>query len=575
MRRGRFEVTNEAVLWGGVVALAGLLRLVSLGWPPLSDPEAMAALSAAKGAMASPFWSGGAGPWASVSYQTLTGWLFQVLGTSDSVARWAPALAGIGLLALPWLLRRRLGSARAIILAVLLAISPAMLTTARTAGGTSLALLGVGTLLGAALGNGDDDANRRRYAWMGVGLGLALASGPSGWSGLLSLGIAAAWVRWRSADSEDGLGMAPGATRVLALALLVTVLGLAVQFGAGMDGLGVALQAPALWLAGWTQPGVLPLLTAVVLLPAYEPLIFIFGLVGAGRTADDDLIWRGARAWALVAVLMVVLRPGRTADDLVWVVLPLALLATLPLSSLSEVLSDGLEDLSVYLMAAVLAALAGFTYLQLAGYINAADVGGSPEMLTLGLVLTAIGFAASLFLLYGMTWSWAEAFHAAGAVGCLVLAILTLSAGWRLAFSPQSTGGPELWQPVSASSDLQLLERTLEEVSMAERGQETGLAIRAQVQPPAALAWVLRRYTDATASPGSQDTLPQVILLPASDIQPSLPGSYVGQTFSVETVWGWDGPLPPDPLGWWIVRQGASQPINWVLYVHSDAPQQP
>ncbi len=573
MNRGRAIITNQTLLWGSLFLLAALARLVSLGWPPLGESEAASALSAATGRLASPFWTGGAGTLGSASYQSLTGWLFQALGTGDAVARWIPALAGLGLIFLSRLWRRRLGRGRALLLGLLLALSPTMLTTSRTAGDTSLALLGLGIFVTFALLSPETGSERRHFAWMGAGLGLALASGPTAWDGLLSLAVALAWLRWRGGGSIRSDQVLPRAWRVLALALAVTFVGIATQFGASMGGLGVALQSPAQWLAGWTRPGDLTLLTAMVLLPVYEPLILVFGVLGAARPPTDDPVWRGARIWTLAAVALFLLRVGRTPEDLVWVVLPLAVLATLPLGSLVEVLTDGMEDVSVYLMTAVLAALAGFTYLQVAGYVNEVDIGGSPELVTLGLVLTAIGFAASLFLLYGMTWSWTEAFHALGSTGAVVLALVTLSAGWRLAFSPRATGGPELWRPTSASPDVRLLEDTLVQLAMADRGEEAGLPIRVQAPVPAVLAWALRHETSASLAT-SGGSPPQAILLPDSDTPPSLPGTYLGQRFGVDAAWGWDGPLPPDGLGWWILRKGGMRSIEWVLYVHSDQPVQ-
>jgi len=573
MKEGKLQVPNQAFVWGALLGLGALLRLVSLGWPPLGDAEASSALSAATGALASPFWKAGSGGWGSASYQTLTGWLYQVFGTSNAAARWIPALAGLGLIFAAWFLRRHLGRTQAVLLGLLLAISPTMLITSRTAGGTSLALLGVAMFLAFALTRTEGERGLPPFAGMGVGLGLALASGPMAWNGLLSLAIAFAWLRWRGDGMEAVEKSTPqGAWRTLGLASLVTFLGLTTQFGAGMDGLSVALQAPAQWLAGWTRPGSLALLTALALLPVYEPLILVFGLLGAARRGSEALIWRGARIWALAAAVLFLLRAGRRPEDLVWVVLPMAVLATVPLGTLIEILTDGLEDISVYLMAGVLAALAGFTYLQLVGYVNELSIGGAPEIVTLGLVLTALGLAASLFLLYGMTWSWSEAFHAAGAVGVVLLGVLTLSAGWRLAFSPQATGGPELWRPTSASPDIQLLERTLEQISAAKRGEESGLPIRVQAPVPASLAWILWHETAAPAA--TDGSPPQAVLLPFSDSQPSLPGTYVGQRFGVDTAWGWEGPLPPDGLGWWILRKGGTRSIQWVLYVPNEVPSQ-
>ena len=127
-----------------VLILAGVLRLTNLSAIPLAPGEASNALSAWQ------LWQPQAMvsyPATSSAYVSLTALLMPVLGADEVVVRLIPALAGIGLVLLPWLMRRWLGAMGALVAGLLLAVSPTLGVASRTADGSMLGLLAGGLLL--------------------------------------------------------------------------------------------------------------------------------------------------------------------------------------------------------------------------------------------------------------------------------------------------------------------------------------------------------------------------------------------------------------------------------------------
>ncbi len=94
-----------------VLVLGAVMRFANLGRIPLSNAEAELALAVWR------FWQpvSESITISSPAYFTLTSLLTQVLGFSDAAMRLVPALFGLGVVYLPWLLRERLGSAGALV----------------------------------------------------------------------------------------------------------------------------------------------------------------------------------------------------------------------------------------------------------------------------------------------------------------------------------------------------------------------------------------------------------------------------------------------------------------------------
>ena len=116
-----------------------MFRFVDLGKIPLANAEAELAWAVWR------FWQPGTEllTVSSPAYFTFTSLLTQVFGFSDVVVRLVPALFGLGVVCLPWLLRRQLGTLATLVACGFLAVSPLNVVVSRTVGKLAL---GCGTV---------------------------------------------------------------------------------------------------------------------------------------------------------------------------------------------------------------------------------------------------------------------------------------------------------------------------------------------------------------------------------------------------------------------------------------------
>lgn len=123
---------GELLAWLGLVVVAAILRFWDLGSRPFHHDESQDAY----------FSYTFANDLGSFEYNPLlhgpmrfymTAAIYKVLGDSDFTARLAPALMGIALVALPYLLRHRIGRVAAFGAGVILAVSPSILYFSRFA----------------------------------------------------------------------------------------------------------------------------------------------------------------------------------------------------------------------------------------------------------------------------------------------------------------------------------------------------------------------------------------------------------------------------------------------------------
>jgi hypothetical protein len=555
------------LLVGLLAVLAIGTRLVDLDRRPFDPAEAEAALAAAEAAGAgSPFFEpAGVGP--GPAYALPTGLLFQWFGSSVSGARLISGLAGAGLVLLPLLLAGRLGWPLALAWSALLAGSTAALQASRAAGSASLAA-GAILLALVALSRTDTDRWRR---WAGLGLGLGLAAGPAFWMGLFGLALGGVFAglearrvgRPGSMAGEVGAGMRDRRVWFTALA---TVGALILLAGVNREGVAAMIAAPGAWLEGWVLRGGLPLLPSLLLLPAYEPFLLLGG--GAGwvvtRHAEDRL-HRAAGWWALGALVAFLLYPARQPIDLVWVSIPLALLASRLVLHWIHGLIDSPSPLTVLLLAGFLMTVATFAYFQLEAATAGFGLATLDRQIQLGYALAAIGFSVVLVFLFGLGWSWRETTLAVGLAAMVCLLGLNFSASARLELEP---GNVELWRPRHATPNLGLLEETVVSFANAYQGAAVGLPVEVRGVVPAEIAWVLRHQRPASAS--AEAERPPVVLAAESGAPPALPADYLGQGFATLEGWAFAGQLPDDLVGWWLDRRGTSLTSSWILYVRMD-----
>lgn len=298
--------------WIPLILLALALRLIALNVVPLGPAEA---------ALALPAWqvqTGGEWPAATESPFLLNGTalLFALLPATDTVARLLPALCGTALILVPLLWRKRLGELGALVAGGLLTLSPIALFASRHLDGAIVGALGAALIISALL----QDLGA---GWLAAGLALGLTGGPAFFDTLLP-----ALLAWLIVQRLESAYERPAASKVrrgtlmgVAGAALIAIAG--GLHWSGLSGLGDGLMA---WLRGWGTPVVPPANLALLLL--YEPLTFLLAsieLIPPHRKPSPPSLMLGV--WALLAGMLLILRPGTAALSLLAALIPLALLA--------------------------------------------------------------------------------------------------------------------------------------------------------------------------------------------------------------------------------------------------------
>jgi hypothetical protein len=331
--RALLTIGVEELAWAAVVVVAALVRLPALGALPLSlqdSTRAFAAWQVAAGRLPAA-WSGDIG-------QTLTALLFRLFGAGDGVARLAPALFGVALVAAFWFFRPLAGRAPALIAALIIAVSPVCVAVSR-----SLSPYAAGPLFAiAAAAAALTFLQRPRpapLAWLAGILGIGLGTDASFILFLIALGgfcLAEGLWKRRAEFAMAGLYLRSHGP-VLRSALLIGLAGHLLstsRFGIAPDRLrsGAATSWSQMFAA---SSAAVPWHFSLDALIAYEPLLFIGGLIcavvlfrRAGRetlSLCETLLFY----WIAGALIVVLAASRRDAGQLVVLLIPLSLAAGL------------------------------------------------------------------------------------------------------------------------------------------------------------------------------------------------------------------------------------------------------
>lgn len=605
------RVRGEALAWVALIAATAGLRLSSLASAAL-DPAAARDAFTAYGL----YYGSGTGLGASAGAPLpviFAALLFFLLGVSDEVVRFAPALAGIGIVALTPLLRPYLGKGGALGAGLLLAISPSLVYFSRQPDAaiyaTFFALLLVIAVLRAL-----DRGQPGDVVLAAAAAALLVLCGPPGVTLLVILGLVFAASRARGSGHFAGeraasaahgdLPPAAPAPRAVALyaglaALATLVLGFSV-FGVTPENLwaGPATLARD-WVASLLSPpapGRGPAF-ALGLLPLYEPLLLLTALGAFVPARDASPVGspglRSLRAllavWALLGVLLLALG-GATRPDLILLpVLPLALLGGMALGDFTAALAQReatapwrcllLLVLGVLLALAAWAAAAGLA-------IQAGTRSNDPRwMLDLALTVLALAIPTTLVV----TW-YARALPGSAARQGLLLAALLLAAlyGVRTAvelgvYRADSAREPLVYQ-ASTPAVLPLVDRlrrlsrdltaTARSTADPTGGHGLSVAIDPAVEWP--MRWYFRDFPAVTI--GGNDAMfsaprpPQLVFRPAD--APALPSAtYTEQRYKLQWSFPAGQPLAGerDPLlralGFLLFRQNVPDAVSADLVV--------
>lgn len=487
---------------------------------------------------------------------------------TETLARLAPALAGIALVFMPLLLRKELGAIGALAASALLALSPSLTAIARSADGIGLALpLAALTAISIWRWQSAQPAPGLQVAALAAGSGLAC--GPEYIASIVALAITSLLIapqslrQWSPVLRSGRWWLAVG----LALTASSTAF---LQYPAGLAAAGDGWGA---WLAAWLAPQgttsfFTPLLTAVL----YDPLAIGLGVIGATTAARRIPAARCLSIVSLVVVAISLVDPQRRAIDEGGLVIVISLRAAFAMNWFFAADWSGKRAQICAVHACCLFAVCCILYLVLGGIATGSTgaIGqtGWGLLSVLGVVFAILWLVTALV---GSWWDWQIARRGALAGFVLTALVWTTASGSAL-ISTRAGSAVELLTGESISPHIRLLEETATQVSLRARGSSTDAEIVVLGPPSGALAWALRDFANVryTNSLSATITAP-IVITPGEIVDPLLGSQYLGQRFNYELT---RGRLPtdlPGRIGYIMFRKIPVTSTQLVLWARADA----
>jgi len=261
-------------------------------------------------------------------------------------------------------------------------------------------------------------AYSRRIGWMSFFFGLALLSGESVLAGLA--GIMLAWVLsgvkgfgFNGTDGDNPNGerarffLRKEWTRRLIIISGGTILLVGTLYWTFPQGLSNWAASIPAYLSGWIEPTGVPATRLLAALMLYQPLGFIFGLIGTVRGwMQSDPLKKGLSWWFVLALVLSVLYPARQVGDLIWILVPLLSLAALELAPYFERKYD--EGFTTLGLAGLIFLLLSLFWLNLLG-LKSLQMGNQEVILRLGVMIGILVLGVITTILIGVGWSWEQA----------------------------------------------------------------------------------------------------------------------------------------------------------------------
>ena len=539
-------------------AVALALRLIRLGVLPLGDLEASIALQALA---ASRHETVTFGPFA--AYVGLTGLDFNLFVAGNFMARFWFAFSGALLVFVPWLFRERIGRWPALLLAMVLAISPEMVGLSRLIGSPMMAFVFLFLALGLFL--------RRKPILSGGALALALMSGPAFWMGLVILGLTVLIDHFLIKDDPlfelDLPADRRGFWRRFGIAFAATVIVVGTGFTLAPANLSGVLGGLVTFVQGFVAPRTQLLYQIPLALVAYTVEALLLGVWGSVRAIlVRDRLGIFLLVWWVVGLIFILLYPAGQATDIIWVTLPLWLLTVRTMFFAWQLPDE--NRIIMVLTTIFVVVISAFMLLIFRGLINVTLVAN----LRLNYFLALIGgsvLLVAVVLLVSYGWS-----HEVALSGLLTGLTIVCSVG-LLALSVHSTGlAPErsweLWMPQESQVTTIWLTETIDDIEDWNTSGVGPIEIVVAGFDRPSLRWLLRDKPSATfvssAVPQSQ---PGILITTQAEV-PEIANSYRGQ----DLVWYrsalWSQMSATDYAGWLLTRDAPEITENVIIWVRTD-----
>jgi predicted membrane-bound mannosyltransferase len=535
------RISLDGVLWLALIVLAVALRFFSLDRLPFSEAESARAFAA---------WavSEGSVPdgWPGDVTAALTSHLFRIFGSSETVTRIIPAIAGSALVASFWFAGRYVGRGVALLAGALIALSPLAVYTSRSASGFALGSL-LSMVMVLSLLAYVERPRQLPAVILFAAFGLALGSDPIAISTAVAL-IAFVTVEaaWRPGGDVGEAVAAFRSTRdhwrPAALALAVTLALDVAQFGTGIDRLSLAGLRQWAGMFDLPRDG-LPWHYQLSLLLAYEWPLLLAGAAGYlllidrwRRSRGLSLVQRLLAVWATVAIVTVTFATRRESGQLLLLLLPFSLIAA-PL--VQEVASR--TEWSIlkrwWPAVALFLALAAYVFLQLSRWSRGGPFPDSEKSYTVLALLAGVAVVlAGIYFLQRNRPSFTLPIVAALALPFLVHSSLSLGLRDGAEFAADSRGTTGV-APFRAA--------------VAQAAAETGKAATVDPSLHDPLAWHLRDVAVAFGDPTEGSPI-----VTAAGGEPPAGYEPLGAPWRISESWVLDDFDPLPTWRWFVYRKG-------------------
>lgn len=556
------RIKNESWLYWLAFLIALGLRITQLGGTPLTDSESRLALQALHIAQGQETLLG-----PQPAYILFTSILFLVIESTNFMARFVPAIVGSLLVFAPYYFRENLKPLPALILAFLFAFDPGLVALSRQASGTILAL----TFLLFAWGmwrNG-------RAILAGIFAGLALLSGPSIWSGVLMLGLTSIFLRGMRSIIIKNTN--PDLRSAL-LSLTATLLLGGTLFFTNPNGLSALFNSLPAYLTGWTSPSVFTAGRMLIAFIVYEPLGLLLAVLAIirGFRIKSGRVNR-LTTWLGVSFLIAVFY--RQSSELVWVILPLLILAAQELSRSLDIYPE--ERVEIGVVAGAVMILLIYIWFNIANIgLNPYDqidstsmpifgrlvelptgpryviLIGATVILVVCINLVAFGWSPRTARL-GSTWSFS-----------LFLGVYAFATAWGTS-GQRTPGGVELWTMDQPPVQEELLIKSIDDISLFSRGHIDSQPVTVMGVNSPSLEWALRNHDVKTVTVLDPLDSPPIIITSLMN-ELGLPSAYRGQDFTWRRPPSWNNIQGPDWVKWLVYRQLPRETETIILWARDD-----
>jgi len=265
--------------------------------------------------------------------------------------------------------------------------------------------------------------------------------------------------------------------------------------------------------------------------------------------------------WVIFSLALALAYPARQVLDLVWMLVPLWVLAAWEFQHHFPVAETKDESLWPALVCAL-----GVIVLLVIAWLGL--VAGN-----VSLVLLALAMLLSVAVMLAM-WSVKVMRHGLvwGVCAVLVVGMFVSTSGVALV---HPNGAQELWSISPVTGEANLLLETLESLSQWKTGERQSLDVTV-TSNSSALHWLLRDFHSAQFSPDftgagvTSDNAPSAVITLQSQAVPGLPVLYRGQDFILYVFPGWKQILPENWVRWLVYREAPLVQTQVILWARTD-----